>query len=113
VVDRIEPRKALKRVVGWFAKQGFDLNCRTSPSSQRLKDQGLCGSVFRRRKLIHRRLAQTVHHSGADFGYVAGIDRRDVREGEFAGHMIGVIRKVNSKSQRTGDWWGRHPRQLD
>jgi hypothetical protein len=33
---------------------------------------------------------------------------------EFAGHMTGVIRKVNSKKPKDHrDSWGRCPRQLD
>jgi hypothetical protein len=55
----------------------------------------LCGSVFDEEKPILRRLAQTVHHSSADFGYVEestegtsrkGICRsydRDYPQGEF------------------------------
>jgi hypothetical protein len=46
LVDRIEPRWALRRVGGSFPAQSFDLNCRTSLSSQRPNDQGLCCSVF-------------------------------------------------------------------
>jgi hypothetical protein len=42
-------------------------------------------------------LAQTVHHSSADFGYFKRIGQSEVKEGEFADHMTGVIRKVSSK----------------
>jgi hypothetical protein len=73
----------------------------------------LCGSVFDEEKPILRKLAQTVHHSSADFGYLEesteGTSRR-----EFSGHMTGVVRKVNSKKPKDDrDSWGRCPRQLD
>jgi hypothetical protein len=35
-----------------------------------------------------------------------------VKEGEFAGHMTGVIRKVNAKAEGPG-LMGRYPRQRD
>jgi len=50
VVDRIEPRWALRRVGGSFPAQSFDLNCRTSLCSQRPNDKGLCCSVFDEKK---------------------------------------------------------------
>jgi hypothetical protein len=44
-------------------------------------------------------LAQSVHHSSADFGYFKRIGQSEVKEGEFAGHMTGVIRKISSKAK--------------
>jgi hypothetical protein len=91
----------LRRAGGSPTAQSFDLNCRTGLSSQRPKDQALCGSVFDEEKPILRRLAQTVHHSSADFGYVEesteGTSRKGICRSYDRGYPQGEFKKAKGR----------------
>jgi hypothetical protein len=106
LVDRIEPRWALRHVGGPLPAQSFDLNCRTSLSSQRPNDQGLCCSVFDEEKRSFEDWHKLYITAALTSVTLKESAQREVKEGEYAGHMIGLSRKVNAKSQRTGDSWG-------
>jgi hypothetical protein len=94
-------------------RRAFDLNWRTSLSSQRPNDQGFCCSVFDDEK----RSLEDWHKLYITAALTSVTLKESVRRGsqgkEFAGHMIGVIRKVNSKKAEGPGFVGRCPRQLD
>jgi formylglycine-generating enzyme required for sulfatase activity len=61
----------------------------------------LCGSVFDEEKPILRRLAQTVHHSSADFGYVEesieGTSRKGICRSYDRGYPQGEFKKAKGR----------------
>ncbi len=91
---------------GPLPTQSFDLNCRTSLSSQRPNDQGLCCSVFDEEKRSFEDWHKLYITAALTSVTLKESAQREVKEGKFAGHMIGLSRKVNAKSHRTGDSWG-------